>query len=348
MILLDRTYGQNYADNLIDYLLTFNETSTWTAASGTGTATRDLDNPYQGAASLKLNNTAPTTNLVATNAVQSSAIPFGGTYQISGYFKKAQPLVEISGAMLIYKNAVLLATEEFSIGSDVADDDVDDTWVRFQTSNNYNFVKGDVITFQFRLDGIIGTLLTDTDLWVDGLMINNAERQDFAVPVYVPPTAPINTGTGWAQYLDTTFTVGSPLAIAEGVTATFTNNADTIISPQLPVGVSGFFNSATQRITPATDGDAYNISLRFKAKANALNSYFDVKLDIGGGLGVISQESCIFTRGIGVEQRFDVDMTVFSAATFVTNGGTLSINAIEGSLEIYDINFLIVRTHKAR
>lgn len=187
MIQLSNKYGQNYADNLIDYLLTFNEASTWTAASGTGTATRDLDNPYQGTASLKLNNTAPTTDLVATNSVQSSPMPFGGTYQISGYFKKAQPLVEISGAMLIYKNAVLLATEEFTIGSTVADDDVDDAWVRFQTSNNYSFVKGDVITFQFRLDGIVGTGLTDTDLWVDGIMINNAERQDFAVPVYTIP-----------------------------------------------------------------------------------------------------------------------------------------------------------------
>lgn len=186
MIQLDRQ-GQNYAQNLVDYLLTFNNASTWTAASGTGTATRDLDNPFAGVASLKLNNTAPTTDLVATNAVQDSEIPFNGTYQISAYFKKAEPLEVISGAMLIYKKAVLLATEEFSIGTDDADTDIDDTWVRFQTSNNYDFVKGDAITFQFRLDGIVGTALTDTDLWVDGIMINNAERQDFAVPSYNQP-----------------------------------------------------------------------------------------------------------------------------------------------------------------
>lgn len=186
MIQLDRQ-GQNYAQNLVDYLLTFNESSTWTAASGTGTAARDLDNPFAGVASLKLNNTAPTNDLVITNAIQDTEIPFGGTYQISAYFKKSQPLEVISGAMLIYKNAVLLATETFSIGADNADTDIDDTWVRFQTSNNYNFVKGDTITFQFRLDGIVGTLLTDTDLWVDGIMINNAERSDFAVPSYNQP-----------------------------------------------------------------------------------------------------------------------------------------------------------------
>lgn len=192
MVQLDRA-GLNYADNLVDYLLTFNESSTWTIASGTGTATRDLDNPFSGVASLKINNTAPTTNLTVTNSVQSSVIPFASTFQITCYVKKVEPLEELTGAMLIYKNAVLLATESFSVGSEVVEEDITNEWARFQTSNNYVLAKNDVITFQFRLDGIVGTPLTDTTIWIDGIMINDALRQDFAVPIYVPAVKSIDS-----------------------------------------------------------------------------------------------------------------------------------------------------------
>lgn len=187
MILLDRQYGKNYADNIVDYILSFNEVNTWTAASGTGTAVRDIDVVYAGAGSLRINNTAPTTDLIVTNSAQSTAIVASGTYQISAYFRKNEPDETISGAMLIYKNAVLLATETFTLGSETTADDVNGVWQRFQTNNNYNLIKGDVLTFQFRLDGKVGTTLTDTTLWVDGFMVNAAERENFAVPAYSIP-----------------------------------------------------------------------------------------------------------------------------------------------------------------
>jgi hypothetical protein len=154
--------------------------------------------------------------------------------------------------------------------------------------------------------------------------------------------------TGWGHYLDSTYTSGSPLSILSGVRATLTNNAVSKLEAQLPIGVTTFFDETTQKITAINDGDAYTMSIRFKAKMSVNSGYFDIDLDIGGAQGIISQESIVFTRGAGTEQRFDIDLTVYSGATFVANGGTLSVTPKNGDMDIYDISFVIVRIHKAR
>ena len=153
--------------------------------------------------------------------------------------------------------------------------------------------------------------------------------------------------TGWGRYLDGTYTSGSPLSISSGVRATLTNNAVNKLETQLPTGVTTFFDETTQKMIAINDGDAYTLSIRFKAKMSVNNGYFDIDLDIGGTQGIISQESVVFTRSSGIEQRFDIDLTVFSGSTFVANGGTFSITPQNGNIEIYDISFVIVRTHRA-
>ena len=154
--------------------------------------------------------------------------------------------------------------------------------------------------------------------------------------------------TGWGSYADSSHTIGSPLSILSGVRATLDNDAVNKIETQIPSDSTTFFYPVTQTIIATNDGDSYNLSIRFKAKMSVNNGYFDIDLDIGGAQGIISQESIVFTRASNTEQRFDIDLTVFSGATFVANGGTLSITPQNGNMEIYDIRFVIVRTHKAK
>ena len=154
--------------------------------------------------------------------------------------------------------------------------------------------------------------------------------------------------TGWARYLDTTYTSGSPLSISNGVRNTLINNADNKIETQLPSDASTFFDDVEQRIRVANSGDAYSLSIRFKAKMSVNNGYFDIDLDIDGTQGIISQESVLFTRSANTEQRFDIDLSFFTGDTFVENGGTLSITPLNGNIEIYDISFVIIRTHRAK
>jgi hypothetical protein len=154
--------------------------------------------------------------------------------------------------------------------------------------------------------------------------------------------------TGWARYLDTIYTSGSPLSIASGVRATLTNNANNKLETQLPSDATKFFDETTQKFIAINNGDSYNLSIRFKAKIDVNNGYFDIDLDIGGTQGIISQESVIFTRAANNEQRFDIDLVLFSGSTFVSNGGSLKITPQNGNMQIYDISFVIVRTHRAK
>ena len=188
-IQVDRNNGQNYAENIVNPALSFNE-GTWTIASGTGTSILNTNDVFLGSSSLKIENTDPANNIVATNASQDTDIDIADDYQISWFVKKDIALEVREGAILIYKNAVLLDTQTFSIGSTDADLDTNE-WLRCQSDTVYTFAKSDTITFQIRLDGATTTELT-TSLFVDGFMVNQAGRNNTIVPNYVQPNATIN------------------------------------------------------------------------------------------------------------------------------------------------------------
>lgn len=154
--------------------------------------------------------------------------------------------------------------------------------------------------------------------------------------------------TGWAQYSDNVYTVGSPLVINSGTTTALTNNGATSITTQMPTGVTAFVNTANGKITPQNDGDFYLVDIRFKAKSSSVNGVIDVGIDIGGAMGVIREHTVVLRKGIGVEQRVSLSFPVYSGATFVANGGQVKVTSVEGDTSIYDITFVVDRTHKAK
>jgi hypothetical protein len=154
--------------------------------------------------------------------------------------------------------------------------------------------------------------------------------------------------TGWQQITDTTYTSGSPLSIASGVTGKLLTGTVTKIDTQLPTGVTTFWNETTDKLIAVNNGDAFTLSLRFKAKMNVANGIADVGINIGGSLNVISQETLIFSKGSGTEQRFDIDLSYFTGTTFVSNGGDIEVTPINGDIEIYDIVLVIIRIHKGK
>ena len=155
--------------------------------------------------------------------------------------------------------------------------------------------------------------------------------------------------TGWAVYTDTVYTSGSPFTVNTGATDTLPNNAGTIINNQIPTGVTSFYNPATLKITPQNDGDYYVSTIRFKAQTTAPTSgYMDFGIDIGGALGVQFRETKVFAKGAGIEHSFSIVVPMFTAVTFIANGGLVKITAGNGNITIYDITYQIDRTHKAK
>jgi len=195
-IKVDRINGQNYAENIVDNLLLF-DSGTWNIASGTGTATLDTNNVFAGDSSLKVQNNTPIEALTATNSVQSTIMPSTNKYHFSFYVKKDVALEVISGAVLVYRNAVLADTQSFTIGNGVSELDENDTWIRYQNDKIYSFDKGDDITFQFRIDSLVTTELT-TKLYFDGVMMNLDKRNNTIVPLYNKPNSSnVSSLTTW-------------------------------------------------------------------------------------------------------------------------------------------------------
>lgn len=156
------------------------------------------------------------------------------------------------------------------------------------------------------------------------------------------------SATGWASYKDTVYNSGSPFSVTEGDTENLLNNAGTIIDTYLPIGVTSLYNELTGHITPENIGDYYVLTVRFKAKnSEATGGYADIGLDLGGAIGLQFLESIIFIKGAGVEQNFSIAFPFYSLDTFVLNGARVKVNAINGNLQIYDIEYQIARTYKA-
>lgn len=162
-------------------------------------------------------------------------------------------------------------------------------------------------------------------------------------------TVQTDNATGWAQYSGSTYTSGSPLVINATTTAVLPNNgASSSITSQLPTGVTAFVNTANGKITPQLDGDFYVIDIRFKATSSSVDGVIDVGIDIGGAQGIIRQHTVALRKGIGVEQRVALSFPVFAGSTFVANGGEVKVTSIVGNTSIYDITFVVDRTHKAK
>lgn len=153
--------------------------------------------------------------------------------------------------------------------------------------------------------------------------------------------------TGWAQYSDTEHTSVDPFDITDGQFVTLPNNAGSKIETYLPAGVTSLYNSTTQRITPNKIGDYNTITVRFKAVASTSTTNLDFGIDIGGAQGVIFGDVKVFPKGAGVEHSFSISCPGFSLATFVANGGAVKLGATGGDIEVYNIEFQIVRIHSA-
>ena len=153
---------------------------------------------------------------------------------------------------------------------------------------------------------------------------------------------------GWIQYSDDEYTSGSPQSVLSGNTATLQNNGATVLNTYKPTSVTDLYDDTTQRMTPENIGDGYSMSIRFKLKTTNNNDYINLRLNIGSGSDIIIlQESIRLVKGANTEQFINVNFDFYTLDTFVTNGGLIEIEAVNGNLSIYETNYVIKRTSKA-
>lgn len=185
-------------------------------------------------------------------------------------------------------------------------------------------------------DGETFTDLDELKTWISANLFSNGG------------SAGGNGGSGWAIYNDNQYTQSSPLVINEGVTTKITINGSTSIKDQLPNGVSDWWNSTTNKITPSLSGDSYIVNLRFIATSSSNTGLADVEIDIGGTLNVIDGSTVSLRKGTGNTQRVSLKFDLYTASTFIANGGEIKLRSIDGNTSIYNISVKITRVHKQK
>ncbi|MCH4552741.1 hypothetical protein [Aestuariibaculum lutulentum] len=157
----------------------------------------------------------------------------------------------------------------------------------------------------------------------------------------------ISDYTGWADYSDGVYTEASPLSLTANNKITLPNHANTIRDSQKPIDVTEFYNSTNSTIT-GRNGDGINIVIEFKVKPTVnQTTKITVSVDIGGGIGELYKRDFITSKGVGVQHYYLSSFNAYTLDTWEANGGTVKIVSDYAS-DIYDIRYIITRTHKAR
>jgi len=133
-------------------------------------------------------------------------------------------------------------------------------------------------------------------------------------------------GHQWDFHLDSTYTFGSKRAIAAGVRTKMT--CDGVLDTQSSHG-SEFWDTGTNRLVPGTVGEWGMVRMAVTGWSDvAITNRFELELDVGGGAGVIFQETGVFAKGNSTAQSFNFAIPLFSGADFVANGGEFYITPL--------------------
>lgn len=157
--------------------------------------------------------------------------------------------------------------------------------------------------------------------------------------------------TGWGDYVDTQYTSVSPFQLVTGVVRSLPNNKGTVIETQLPTDVTTFYDGT---VITGRNGDGILITVDFKATPRAAGTNeLEIYLDITGGTGTpanlakLYPRQITFNKGVGVEKPINFTTSAYTLNTWEANGGVFKIVA-NGACDIYDIRYVLTRTHKAR
>lgn len=157
----------------------------------------------------------------------------------------------------------------------------------------------------------------------------------------------VNDYTGWADYVDGVYTSASPFQLTADNKVTLPNAGTGGVDFQKPIDIATFYNASNQTIT-GRNGDGLNIVIEFKAKPTTANTTrLTVAIDIGGGVGEIYKRDFVLSKGNAVEHYYLSSFTGYTLGTWEANGGTVKIVSTAAT-DIYDIRYVLTRTHKAR
>lgn len=154
--------------------------------------------------------------------------------------------------------------------------------------------------------------------------------------------------TGWAEYVDTQYSEGSPLAVAGDATAIVTNNKGTSREQEKPADITDWLTS-TGAINAVVLGDGYVVTsectIKQKTAQSTEVSFF---YDIGEeGVAEIDLYNRVFTfnKGLNATRKITFTTAVFCLDTWQANTARLKATPSD-DIEVYGIRTVLHRTHR--
>lgn len=157
--------------------------------------------------------------------------------------------------------------------------------------------------------------------------------------------------TGWGAYSDTQYTTASRLSISGSADVLLPNNKLSFIESQKPLDVATFYDGTT---ILGRDGDGILISIEFTIVPTSVGTTLcEVWLDITAGTGTPANLSNLYRRGFNfpkgqdVERKIVLSQSGYTLDTWQDNGAVVKIRT-DGTADIFDVRYIVTRTHKAR
>lgn len=162
----------------------------------------------------------------------------------------------------------------------------------------------------------------------------------------IAPSGAGGSGLGWARYDDNEYTALNKLTVAQGATVTLPNNAATVYNTYINSNIPFYQDGVTPKIRVENEGDVYIMTVVFHySAANANQTYGTVALESTGTTPYerVSKDFTI-ARGNDTTHNFHEIFQYYADADFVANGNKLTVTAMGGSIQIWDIIYFIQRT----
>tara|TARA_R110000772_G_scaffold27585_3_gene70054 strand:+ start:2187 stop:2726 length:540 start_codon:yes stop_codon:yes gene_type:complete len=168
---------------------------------------------------------------------------------------------------------------------------------------------------------------------------------NIGMPVVITGGSATSDDTGWGNYSDTEYTSGSPFSIVADTDTVLPNNKGSVLEGQLPSDVTTFYDGT---VITGQNGDSILITVDMKATPTSAGAtYIEVWFDIGGAVGELYRRIISFPKGQGQLRPINFTVSGYTLGTWEANGATAYVRC-NGTAEIYDIRYVITRTHKAK
>ena len=144
---------------------------------------------------------------------------------------------------------------------------------------------------------------------------------------------------GWGSYKDGQYTDALPFTISANTTVIIPNNSGSIISNGMPINVTTFYDSTTQKCLMTDVNGLYAVRVKFKVAAS--NTADRIQRVVSKNTTENPYVEDRTLRGDNLIQDMSFSTFVYGDTPLSSNGMTISLKTYSRAVSIYNIEFTI-------